>query len=207
MKYFLALILSVLCFTAQAQSTTPSPLPDCFPANVGGVGTSFVQGATYEIAGATVEGEWLGWWCPKNDGTENWKSYAIVSVPNYVIKHPPFTPSVLDMFKAYWRLNVMEPDDSPEQTQLRAIARTELEKTRPPTVTPNPNPVWLTLGTTSYNSSNGSLSSFAGLIKTGRVCDCDPRTGLGFKLAVGSAIYCPFDGAAKPTIVAQCKPK
>jgi hypothetical protein len=58
---------------------------------------------------------------------------------------------------------------------------------------------WVTSGTSSYNTLNGALSSYAGVIAKGLVCDDT------VVVRVGTVTYKHFAGASKPTIVAQCK--
>ena len=58
---------------------------------------------------------------------------------------------------------------------------------------------WVTSGTSSYNTLNGALSSYAGSIAKGLACDDS------VVVRVGTITYKHFAGASKPTIVAQCK--
>ena len=55
-----------------------------------------------------------------------------------------------------------------------------------------------TISTIAYNTTSGGLVNIAGTITRGLTCDCTSP------LKIGTATYCTFTGAAKPTIRASC---
>lgn len=125
------------------------------------------------------------WYCPDNAqaptkwslqmGAATWARLATGSLT-------PDTPMADPSLSVVW---------CPYVEEARAAA---------PVVKP-PEPAWKVALPTAFsvNSTFTGLTGVAGTVPVGIACDCAKR------LVLGSATYCTFTGAARPTVVAQCK--
>lgn len=179
------------CLSSVASAQTPTESPKCLPSNYGGPGTEIISGSTYD-------GQYYGWWCPVSDGT--WSGYGVVSVNGYKLKHPPFSPmSPAELFMAYWRLNVMAPDNSSSQRGLLQAMWQDLEPTRPAPVVQK----WAVAKNGSYPTrptypyTGDVRSKTAGKLRAtvGAPCSCSTK-----KIVEKASTYCE----AQPSAVALC---
>lgn len=190
------LLLAFASLTAQGAALSADPVPappvapvsaqpPCYPSSVGGTGSPYV-------VGITVDGGYIGWWCPIDGG---WEPFVLVSLPGYVIKHPPFNPDVLKLAKAYWDENVRDLEMTPELVVLSQLASNALVGVKPAAVT------WVVAKngdkTTrpSFAVVNG-VRSFSSKTTVAVGAPCDMST----KLVEGAVTF----GGVGPSLVAVC---
>lgn len=190
------LLLAFASLTAQGAALSADPVPappvdpvsaqpPCYPLSVGGTGSPYV-------VGITVDGGYIGWWCPIDGG---WEPFVLVSPPGYVIKHPPFNPDVLKLAKAYWDANVRDRDRVDSDAEMAQLAANALALIKPSA------PAWVVAKngdkTTrpAFAVTNGKRSfSSKSTVAVGSACDPS------LKIVEGSITYM----GVGPSLVAVC---
>lgn len=79
-KFLIGLLLALSALPAFAQTTTPSPLPPCWPGALG-------KGEDF-LSGKVAAGRYWAWRCPTDDGFR-WRDYVAVLGDTYVTKTVP----------------------------------------------------------------------------------------------------------------------
>lgn len=218
MKLFAALVVLFLagrahsfeyilpCTGTGPALTTPTPVkPPGLPAQVAPVAGEKAICGSY-VVGYAPTGIAFGYWC---QAAPDRHPYPVLGA----VRRESITPEMV----ADWAAIAFAPD-RPEAIRLFQAKhqtthfynmcdvwghpstdwRMRFNAAMPVAVVP-PVATWKTVAPIAFNVSGTTLSGVAGSVAIGTACDCAKPA------KIGTATYCTFTGAARPTVMASCK--
>lgn len=208
MKLIVLILLALVCAPAFASDTNPcnvSGKPNYLYNDL--INQSNLYRCAPTLSSVTVRvnsaGAVVWWYCPISEtrSVANWAAATHGWIAEHALQADLYAalagPDPLASLNALARTNVDKPLADPTIASIWCPFVQEMADATPGGWY---HPAMVTSGRVAYDSANNALSGFVGLINTGLACDCTS------KIHVGASTYCTFAGAAKPSIVAQCKP-